>query len=165
MIKNKFPGGKFGRRKLLESVALGSIGAAPFHASQPAKAEPESPQESTSSRMSYSRFLEYLNGGAVKRVDLYENGTVALVEISNPVMNRIQRVRVQLPGLPPELLRKLKEKDVDFAAHPVEPNVGSAVLDLLVNWAFPMLLLASLFWRSSSLNSPGGPNMPFGLGR
>ncbi|WOL20271.1 hypothetical protein Cni_G29075 [Canna indica] len=153
-----------GRRKLLQSVGLGFLGAG-FSAVKTARAEPESPQESTSNRMSYSRFLEYLNEGAVNKVDLFENGTVAIAEISNPALNRIQRVRVQLPGLPPELLRKLREKDVDFAAHPLEPNIGLAILDLLGNLAFPLLLLGSLFLRSSSLNTPGGPNLPFGLGR
>jgi hypothetical protein len=33
-----------------------------------------------SSRMSYSRFLEYLDMGRVKKVDLFENGTIAIVE-------------------------------------------------------------------------------------
>ncbi|EHA8588182.1 putative ATP-dependent zinc metalloprotease FTSH 6, chloroplastic [Cocos nucifera] len=153
-----------GRRKLLKSAGLGLIGTG-FAAARPTKAEPESPQDSTSSRMSYSRFLQYLNEGAVKKVDLFENGTVAIAEISNPALNRIQRVKVELPGLPKELLRKLKEKDVDFAAHPVQPNVGLAILDFLVNWGFPLLLLGSLFLRTSSVNTPGGPNLPFGLGR
>lgn len=154
----------FRRRKLLQSVGLGLVGAG-LSVAKPAMAQPESPQESASSRMSYSRFLEYLNEGAVKKVDLFENGTVAVAEISNPALKKIQRVKVQLPGLPPELLRKLKEKDVDFAAHPVEPNVGLAILDLLGNLVFPLLLLGTLFLRSSSPNTPGSPNLPFGLGR
>ena len=55
-----------------------------------------------SSRMSYSRFLEYLEGDRVKKVDLYDNGTTAIVEAISPeVGNRIQRVRVQLPGTSP----------------------------------------------------------------
>ncbi|XP_008802626.2 ATP-dependent zinc metalloprotease FTSH 6, chloroplastic-like [Phoenix dactylifera] len=153
-----------GRRKLLKSAGLGLIGTG-FAAARPTKAEPESPQESTSSRMSYSRFLRYLNEGAVKKVDLFENGTVAIAEISNPTLNKIQRVKVELPGLPQELLRKLKEKDVNFAAHPVEPNVGLSILDFLVNWGFPLLFLGLLFLRNSSVNTPGGPNLPFGLGR
>ncbi|ERM94485.1 hypothetical protein AMTR_s00010p00262210 [Amborella trichopoda] len=40
-----------------------------------------------------------------------------------------------------------------------------AILNLLGNLAFPLLLLGSLFLRSSQLNNPGGPNLPFGLGR
>ena len=37
--------------------------------------------------------------GRVKKVDLYENGTIAIVEAVSPELgNRVQRVRVQLPG-------------------------------------------------------------------
>ena len=33
------------------------------------------------------------------KVDLYENGTIAIVEATSPELgNRVQRVRVQLPG-------------------------------------------------------------------
>ncbi|XP_020090340.1 ATP-dependent zinc metalloprotease FTSH 6, chloroplastic [Ananas comosus] len=155
---------KLSRRKLLKTAGLGLLGSG-ILTIRPARAEPESPLDVTSNRLSYSRFLEYLNEGAVKKVDLFENGTVAIAEISNPVLNRIQRVKVQLPGLPPELLRKLREKDVDFAAHPLEPNVGLMFLEFLNNFAFPLLLLGSLFLRNSYLNNPGGPNLPFGLGR
>lgn len=153
---------KLGRRNLLNKTGLTLVGGALV---QPARAEVESPNEATSSRMSYSRFLEYLNAGAVKKVDLFENGTVAIAEISNPAINKIQRVKIQLPGLPQELLRKLKEKDVDFAAHPMEMNMAASILDLLGNLAFPLILLGSLLLRGSSTNTPGGPNLPFGLGR
>uniref|UniRef100_A0A7N0U9J0 AAA+ ATPase domain-containing protein n=1 Tax=Kalanchoe fedtschenkoi TaxID=63787 RepID=A0A7N0U9J0_KALFE len=153
------------RRRLLESTLLGAAGAG-LALARPSRAEPEAPAETTSSRMSYSRFLQYLDENAVKRVDLFENGTVAIAEILNPALNKIQRVKVQLPGLPQELLRKLKEKDVDFAAHPVEVNMVAAFLDLLGNLAFPLILIGALLLRQSSSNAPGGgPNLPFGLGR
>ncbi|OVA08996.1 Peptidase M41 [Macleaya cordata] len=156
---------KFSRRKLLQSTGLSLIGGG-FSVIQPVRAEPEKPEETTSSRMPYSRFLQYLDEGMVKKVDLFENGTVAIAEISNPALNKIQRVKIQLPGLPQELLRKLKDKDVDFAAHPVEMNMAATILDLLGNFAFPLILLGSLLLRGSSMNNtPGGPNLPFGLGR
>ncbi|KAG9451326.1 hypothetical protein H6P81_011291 [Aristolochia fimbriata] len=158
--------GGYSRRKLLKSTGMGLAGAG-LSLVQPARAEPESPEESVSSRMSYSRFLQYLDEGAVRKVDLFENGTVAIAEIFNPALDKIQRVKIQLPGLPQELLRKLKEKDVDFAAHPMEVNMTAAFLDLLGNLAFPLILIGSLLLRSSSMNNPpgGGPNLPFGLGR
>ncbi|KAK1308661.1 hypothetical protein QJS10_CPA09g01511 [Acorus calamus] len=154
----------YNRRSMLKSVGLGLIGGG-FSVVLPSRAEPESPQESTSSRMSYSRFLQYLDEDAVKKVDLFENGTIAIAEISNFATNKVQRVKVQLPGLPQELLRKLKDKNVDFAAHPMEVRPVSVFFDVLGNLAFPLLLLASLFLRGSSMNTPGGPNLPFGLGR
>jgi cell division protease FtsH len=155
---------KLSRRKLLNSTGLGLVGGA-LSVSQSARAEPESPAESTSSRMSYSRFLQYLDEGSVKKVDLFENGAFAIAEIFNPTLDKIQRVKIQLPGLPQELLRKMKEKNVDFAAHPMEINRWLVILDLLGNFAFPLILLGSLLLTTSSRNTPGGPNLPFGLGR
>ncbi|PPR94097.1 hypothetical protein GOBAR_AA26580 [Gossypium barbadense] len=153
------------RNLLLSSMASGLIGRGVF-VGEPVKAEPETPMESSSSRLSYSRFLQYLDEGGVKKVDLFENGTVAIAEIYNPALEKIQRVKVQLPGLPQELLRKMKEKNVDFAAHPMEMNWSAALFDLLGNLAFPLVLLGTLLLRSSSVNNPGGgPNLPFGLGR
>ncbi|KAF3789349.1 ATP-dependent zinc metalloprotease [Nymphaea thermarum] len=132
---------------------------------QSARAEPSSPQDSASKRMSSTRFLQYLDEGIVRKVYLFEKDLAAIAEISNPVLGRTQRVKIQLPGLQPELLRKLKEKNVDFAAHPPEINMGDAIFDLLANLAFPLLLFGSLFLRSSQLNNPEGLNLPFGLGR
>lgn len=168
----------FSRRRLLRSAALGfGLGLA---RRDPARARAETtppspalaPEEVTSNRMSYSRFLDYLNANAVRKVDFFENGTVAVVELDDPALaSRVHRVRVQLPagGLPAELVRKLRDRGVDFAAHPVEPNLGLMFLDLLLNFGFPLLFLASLIWRSVTMNNPGagggGPNLPFGLGR
>ncbi|KAL2522123.1 ATP-dependent zinc metalloprotease FTSH 6 [Forsythia ovata] len=164
-FKKTPPDAKFNRRKLLNITGVGLLGGSLVQPTSARAAEPESPAEATSSRMSYSRFLEYLDQGAVKKVDLFENGTVAIAEIYYPALNKIQRVKIQLPGLPQELLRKFKEKDVDFAAHPMEMNMTAAILDLLGNLAFPLILLGSLLLRSSSSNTSGGPNLPFGLGR
>lgn len=155
---------KFSRRSLLNSTALGFVGGG-LSVSRPARAEPESPDASTSSRMTYSRFLHYLDEGAVKKVDLFENGTVAIAEIFNPTFEKIQRVKVQLPGLPQGLLKKMEERNVDFSVHLTDVNWWPAILDLLGNLAFPLILLGSLLLRTSSSNTPGGPNLPFGLGK
>ncbi|GMP26813.1 hypothetical protein CsSME_00003096 [Camellia sinensis var. sinensis] len=157
---------KLSRRKLLNALNSTGLGLTVGSVvAQPARAEPESPIEATSTRLSYSRFLQYLDEGAVRKVDLFENGSVAIAEVFNPALNKIQRVKVQLPGLPQELLRMLREKNVDFAAHPKEANMVAAILDLLGNLALPLILLGSLLLRTSSGNTPGGPNLPFGLGR
>ncbi|KAJ8751529.1 hypothetical protein K2173_016761 [Erythroxylum novogranatense] len=155
---------KLNKRELLNATAAGLLSEC-LSIAKPVRAEPESPMAPTSTRMSYSRFLQYLDEDAVKKVDLFENGTVAIAEIFNPTLEKIQRVKIQLPGVPQELLRKMKEKNVDFAAHPMEMNWNAALLDLLGNLAFPLLLLGSLLLRASSTNTPGGPILPFGLGK
>jgi cell division protease FtsH len=102
------------KRKLLK-LALGGVGLPALLSAKKALADD---QGVSSSRMSYSRFLEYLDKDRVKKVDLFENGTIAIVEAISPELgNRVQRVRVQLPGLSQELLQKLREKNIDFAAH------------------------------------------------
>ncbi|CAL5052028.1 unnamed protein product [Urochloa decumbens] len=167
------------RRRLLQSAGLGlGLGLAAARLPAPARAEASAPppalapEDATSNRMSYSRFLDYLDAGAVRKVDIFENGTVAVVELDDPALaSRTHRVRVQLPpGLPAELLRKLRDKGVDFAAHPVEPNPGLVLLDFLLNFGFPLLFVATLIWRSITMNNnlpggTGGPNLPFGLGK
>jgi cell division protease FtsH len=80
---------KLSRRKLLKSTSLGLAGGG-LSIAQPARAEPERPVESTSSRMSYSRFLQYLEEGAVKKVDLFENGTVAISGGSRKFFQSVQ---------------------------------------------------------------------------
>lgn len=118
-----------------------------------------------SSRMTYGRFLEYLDMGWVKRVDLYDDGHTAIVEAIGPELgNRIQRIRVELPATAPELITKLRKANVDIDAH---PNVdGNSSLGILGNLIFPIVLiggLAFLFRRSS--NMPGGPGQAMNFGK
>ncbi|KAJ6401173.1 hypothetical protein OIU84_016563 [Salix udensis] len=119
----------------------------------------------SSSRMSYSRFLEYLDKDRVQKVDLFENGTIAIVEAVSPELgNRLQRVRVQLPGLSQELLQKFREKNIDFAAHNAQEESGSMLFNLIGNLAFPLILIGGLFLlsrrSSGGMGGPGGPGGP-----
>ena len=117
-----------------------------------------------SSRMTYGRFLEYLDMGWVKRVDIYDNGHTAIVEAIGPELgNRIQKIRVELPANAPELITKLRNKNIDLDAHPNKNT--SAIWNLIGNLFFPLLLvsgLALLFRRSGSNTSGPGQAMAFG---
>nr|GMD36738.1 ATP-dependent zinc metalloprotease FTSH 2, chloroplastic [Ipomoea batatas] len=124
----------------------------------------------SNSRMSYSRFLEYLDKDRVKKVDLFENGTIAIVEAISPELgNRVQRVRVQLPGLNQELLQKFREKNIDFAAHNAQEDSGSLLFNLIGNLAFPLILIGGLFLlsrrSSGGMGGPGGPGFPLAFGQ
>ncbi|XP_047948190.1 ATP-dependent zinc metalloprotease FTSH 2, chloroplastic-like [Salvia hispanica] len=124
----------------------------------------------SNSRMSYSRFLEYLDQDRVQKVDLFENGTIAIVEAISPELgNRVQRVRVQLPGLSQELLQKFREKNIDFAAHNAQEDSGSFLFNLIGNLAFPLILVGGLFLlsrrNSGGTGGPGGPGFPLGIGQ
>ncbi|OKH13411.1 ATP-dependent zinc metalloprotease FtsH2 [[Limnothrix rosea] IAM M-220] len=116
-------------------------------------------------RMSYGRFLEYLDAGRVTSVDLYEGGRTAIVEAVDPDLdNRSQQLRVDLPGNSPELITKLREAKVDFDSHPASNN--GAVWGILGNLIFPVLLISALFllFRRSS-NMPGGPGQAMNFGK
>ncbi|MEH2126644.1 ATP-dependent zinc metalloprotease FtsH2 [Nostoc sp.] len=122
-------------------------------------------KNAANTRMTYGRFLEYLNSDRVNSVDLYEGGRTAIIEARDPDLeNRVQRWRVDLPINAPELISKLKEKAISFDAHPMR-NDG-AIWGLLGNLIFPVLLITGLFFlfrRSSNL--PGGPGQAMNFGK
>ncbi|MEH1851882.1 MAG: ATP-dependent zinc metalloprotease FtsH2 [Nostoc sp.] len=122
-------------------------------------------KNTANTRMTYGRFLEYLDGDRVTSVDLYEGGRTAIIEARDPdIENRVQRWRVDLPINAPELISKLKEKAISFDAHPMR-NDG-AIWGLLGNLVFPVLLITGLFFlfrRSSNL--PGGPGQAMNFGK
>jgi len=92
-----------------------------------------------STRMTYGRFLDYLEADRVTAVDLYEGGRTAIVEAVDPELdNRLQRWRVDLPGNAPELITRLRESDVNLDVHP--PRNDGAIWGALGNLLFPLLL-------------------------
>ncbi|XP_031483205.1 ATP-dependent zinc metalloprotease FTSH 2, chloroplastic-like [Nymphaea colorata] len=157
-----------GRREFLRLLFQNAgVGLSAFLRPKSAKADEQGP---SSSRMSYSRFLEYLDKDRVQKVDVFENGTIAIVEAVSPELgNRVQRVRVQLPGLSQELLQKLREKNVDFAAHNAQEDSGSLLFNLVGSLAFPLILIGGLFLlsrrSSGGMGGPGGPGFPLGIGQ
>lgn len=118
-----------------------------------------------STRMTYGRFLEYLDTNRVISVDLYEGGRTAIVQAVDPELeNRIQRLRVDLPSNSPDLIAKLRDSGISFDIHPLR-NDG-ALWGFLGNLIFPFLLIAALFFlfRRSS-NIPGGPGQAMSFGK
>ena len=118
-----------------------------------------------STRMTYGRFLDYLNSGRVTSVELYENGRTAIVQAIDPELdNRLQKLRVDLPANSPELIAKLRDADVDFDYHP--PSNDGAVWGLLGNLIFPVILIGALFFLfRRSNNMPGGPGQAMNFGK
>ena len=116
-------------------------------------------------RMSYGRFLDYLDAGRVTSVDLYEGGRTAIVEARDlDLDNRIQRLRVDLPANDSQLIARLREANVSLDTHP--PRNDGAIWGVLGNLIFPILLIAGLFFlfRRSS-NAPGGPGQAMNFGK
>jgi len=123
-------------------------------------------QNVVSSRMTYGRFLEYLEMGWVKQVDLYDNSRNAIVVAVSPESDdRSQTIRVEIPVGASQLIQKLKEYDVDFDAHPAEnKNLWVTVAS---NVLLPILFVGGLFYFfQNSENFPGGSgSSPMNIGK
>lgn len=126
---------------------------------------PKLTQNTVSSKMTYGRFLEYLEMGWVKQVDLYDNGRNAIVKASSPELgNRPQTIRVEIPVGASQLISKLKEYNIDFDAHPAEtPTISSVIATNLI---IPLIFiggLAYLLQNSDDLwNNDGEGYVNFG---
>jgi len=117
------------------------------------------------SRMTYGRFLEYLDTGKVVSVDLFDGGRTAIVQAIDPqVDNQLQKLRVDLPYSAPELITRLRDSNIVFDSHPAR-NDG-ALWGFLGNLIFPLLLIGSLFFLfRRSGNMPGGPGQAMNFGK
>jgi len=124
-------------------------------------------QNTASTRMTYGRFLEYIEQGRVTKVDLYDGGQTAIVEATDQDLdNRVQRLRVDLPVNSPELITKLREADIALDTHPARQD--GAIWGILGNLIFPILLIGGLFFlfrRSSNMGGGPGQAMNFGKSR
>ncbi|MDB9457235.1 ATP-dependent zinc metalloprotease FtsH2 [Dolichospermum circinale CS-1225] len=122
-------------------------------------------KNAANTRMTYGRFLEYLDADRVINVDLYDGGRTAIIEANDQdIENRTQLWRVDLPVNAPELIQKLKQKEVSFDAHPMRNN--GAIWGLLSNLIFPVLLITGLFFLfRRSNNLPGGPGQAMNFGK
>ena len=123
------------------------------------------PRNAAVARMSYGRFLDYVDAGRVTAVDIFDGGRTAVIEAVDPDLdNRVQRLRVDLPGVAPELVNKLKDQGISFDIHP--PKQAPPVLGILGNLLFPLLLIASLVFLARRGNGmPGGPGQAMQFGK
>jgi cell division protease FtsH len=144
---------------------LFSGGASRFSPAAGSGAGTVAPRNAAVARMSYGRFLDYVDAGRVTAVDIFDGGRMAVVEAVDPDLdNRVQRLRVDLPGLAPELVNKLKEEGISFDIHP--PRQAPPALGLLGNLLFPLLLIGSLiFLARRSSGMPGGPGQAMQFGK
>ena len=123
------------------------------------------PRNAAIARMTYGRFLDYVEAGRVTAVDVYDGGRSAVIEAVDPDLdNRVQRLRVDLPGLAPELVSRLKDQGISFDIHP--PRSAPPAFGLLGNLLFPLLLIGSLvFLARRNSGMPGGPGQAMQFGK
>ena len=118
---------------------------------------PKPEVDSIDLKLTYGRFLDYLELGWVKQVDLYDNGRNAKVITSSPdlgIGNRPVSIRVEIPVGASQLIQKLKDYNIDFDAHPTPRK--SFILMLLRSLIVPSVIilgLAFFFQNSDNENS------------
>ena len=125
----------------------------------------DSGRNTASTSMTYGRFLDYLDAGRVTSVDFYENGRTAIVEAVDPqIDNKVQRWRVDLPGNSPELIERLRTSDISLDSH--QPRNDGAIVGILGNLLFPILLIGGLFFLFRRSNGgAGGPGQAMNFGK
>jgi cell division protease FtsH len=123
-------------------------------------------QNVVSSRMTYGRFLEYLEMGWVKQVDLYDNSRNAIVQASSPELgNRPQTIRVEIPVGASQLIQKLKGLLILDDAHPAEQK--NLFVTIASNLLLPLIFIAGLvyFFQNSENFGGGSGQSPLSLGK
>jgi cell division protease FtsH len=143
------------------------IAAIAFFVWQSFFARPAVPQmnvNAANTRITYGRFLQYLDQHRIRKVDIYEGGRTAIVVGTDPQLeNREQRARVDLPVYAPELMLKLKESGVDLAVYP--PRNTNQIWGFLSNLIFPVALMVGLFFLFRRSGQMGGPGQAMDFGK
>ncbi|MEL6940760.1 MAG: ATP-dependent zinc metalloprotease FtsH2 [Cyanobacteria bacterium J06598_1] len=125
----------------------------------------DSGRNTANSSMTYGRFLDYLDAGRVTSVDFYDSGRTAIIEAVDPqIDNKVQRWRVDLPGNSPELIERLRTSDISLDSH--QPRNDGAIIGILGNLLFPILLIGGLFFLFRRSNGgAGGPGQAMNFGK
>ena len=135
-----------------------------FQSPETIRNKSEADQNTASSRMTYGRFLDYLEMGWVKQVDLYDNGRNAQIVASSPELgNRSQTIRVEIPVGASQLIQKLKENNINFDAHPAPRK--SLFVTIASNILLPAIFIAALVYFFQNSDMGGAGSSPMSLGK
>ena len=139
-----------------------------FNLGTPQEIRSEMPlnQNKISTRMTYGRFLEYLEMGWIKQVDLYDNSRNAIIQAASPELgNRPQTLRVEIPVGASQLIQKLKEYNIDFDAHPAPKK--NFFVGIASNILLPIIFLTGLvyFFQNSENFGSNSSQSPVDLGQ
>ena len=165
-------------RNLLENILIGIFvsacvifGISQFNVTSFDKAELRNEKLEVSSnvstsRMTYGRFLEYLEMGWVQQVDLYDNSRNAIIQAASPELgNRPQAIRVEIPFGASQLIQKLKDYEIDFDAHPVPRK--NVLITIASNLILPLVFIGGLifFFQGSDNFSSNSSSSPMNIGK
>jgi cell division protease FtsH len=114
--------------------------------------------------LSYSQFIEKVNQGQIKHVDLSDNSILATPKIE-PSHKALQttKYKVLTPQNDNTLVDKLNQNKVDISVTP--PNNSGQWIGLIGSLILPILLLVAFFLMLRSAQSGGSQAMSFGKSR
>jgi len=118
---------------------------------QQQQSQPGNPGRVTG-RVTYSRLLEFVEDGSVKRIDFYDMARTAVAVVK--INNAEQQLVCDLPGATTGLIEKLQAKGIALEVH--QPEKPNPLLGVLGDIAFPLLLLGGLLFLRSRGGGPGG---------
>jgi cell division protease FtsH len=115
--------------------------------------------DSTSVReIRYSDFVRYLDQGQIESVTINENNILDIILKGQSQQDPVH-LKTRLPYQDPELLAKLKEKNVNVSGAPAKINLLRVLIEIL-SW---IILFGFIFFMFRSM--PGGGNKAFQFGK
>nr|BBK20490.1 cell division protein ftsH [Cryptomonas sp. CCAC 1634B] len=110
----------------------------------------ESGKNASVNKITYGRFLEYLDKGWVRRMDIYDNGHTGVVEMSQTMSTGVLQYRVNLPSEDHDLILKLHAAGVNLTAYPSE--IHAPILGMVGITTISITFLGGLaiFFRRSN---------------
>jgi cell division protease FtsH len=118
--------------------------------------DPDSKENKVSSTMPYLNLINYLDMGWIKKIDLYENSKIAIVEANNPELgDRSQKMRVEIPVNATALVEKLKKTSVDINAHAPKRNNLKIFYDTFGSILIPTFVVGVLYLFFERSNKNG----------
>nr|YP_010185330.1 putative plastid division protein [Ishige okamurae]QVJ99674.1 putative plastid division protein [Ishige okamurae]WAM63970.1 putative chloroplast ATP-dependent protease [Ishige okamurae] len=104
--------------------------------------------------VSFEDFSDRLQRGEITKLDLYENGRVAVFDAIDSLGNSFKQLGVSIPVRGSSVIVKLREANVDFTAHPAVSF--DSILSILSALFIPFLLLGVPFLIFQIFASQGG---------
>lgn len=90
--------------------------------------------------VTYGRFLEYVDNGRIQKLDFYNNEKYAVFEASSSTSpDRGERLGVSIPTREGNLIRRLKENNIDFDVHTMDTKDSN-----FTSWLWIPFIVATL---------------------
>ncbi len=109
--------------------------------------------------ISYTQFLDKVEAGDIKAVNIQDDRIIALASETDNTPFNVTYYAVGYSGQDPDLIQKLEDNNVDTSIE--IPETVSPIISILVSWVLPLLLV---WWLMSFMSRKLMGKMGGGLG-